>query len=80
MGIPVLHGVAGESAGIVEKEQCGLVFEPENSAELVERLVRLRDDADLYGQLKANCLRGAGNYDRGVLAGRLLEILVRGLR
>jgi glycosyltransferase involved in cell wall biosynthesis len=80
MGIPVLHGVAGESAEIVEKEQCGLVFEPENSAELVERLIRLRDDADLYRSLKANCLRGAGNYDRRVLAGRLLEILVRGLR
>jgi hypothetical protein len=28
-GIPVLHGVAGESAEIVEREGCGEVFEPE---------------------------------------------------
>jgi glycosyltransferase involved in cell wall biosynthesis len=30
MGIPVLHGVGGESAGIVEREGVGVVFEPEN--------------------------------------------------
>ncbi|MCB1815367.1 MAG: glycosyltransferase family 4 protein, partial [Candidatus Competibacteraceae bacterium] len=28
MGIPVLHGVAGESAEIVQREDCGQVFEP----------------------------------------------------
>jgi hypothetical protein len=31
MGLPVLHGVAGESADIVERERVGLVFEPENA-------------------------------------------------
>jgi len=37
MGIPVLHGVAGESAAIVAKEDVGLVFEPENSKELCDK-------------------------------------------
>src|SRR5690606_11702410 len=32
MGIPVLHGVEGESAAIVEQENVGLLFEPENAA------------------------------------------------
>ncbi|HRR41618.1 MAG TPA: glycosyltransferase family 4 protein, partial [Syntrophales bacterium] len=32
MGIPVLHGVAGESAEIVEKEGVGLTFTPEDVA------------------------------------------------
>ncbi len=34
MGIPVLHGVAGESAGIVTREEVGLVFPPEDAQAL----------------------------------------------
>jgi len=75
MGIPVLHGVAGESAEIVEKEQCGLVVEPENSDELVDKLVILQKDGDLYERLQQNCLAGAGHYDRARLAAKMLRIL-----
>lgn len=42
MGIPVLHGVAGESADIVNKEQVGLVFESDNAQELAQLLIQLR--------------------------------------
>ena len=42
MGIPVLHGVAGESAEIVERERVGEVFESENARELVDALLQLR--------------------------------------
>ena len=76
MGIPILHGVAGESAEIVEKEGAGLVFEPENAVELQEKLLLLRDDADLYDRLKKNGLMAAKNYDRSVLAEQMLEILI----
>jgi hypothetical protein len=31
MGIPVLHGVMGESAKMVEKHGVGMLFEPENA-------------------------------------------------
>lgn len=75
MGIPTLHGVVGESAEIVEKEGAGIVFEPENSGELVEKLILLQNDPELYTRLQANCLDGAKNYDRGELAGRMLTIL-----
>lgn len=82
MGIPILHGVAGESAEIVKQEGAGLTFEPENSEELVEKLVELKQDQNLYRRCKENCLKGAGRYDRAVLAGRMLGILkdVRRLR
>lgn len=73
MGIPILHGVAGESAEIVEKEGVGLVFEPEKVDELSAKLKRLRDDRTLYDQLQANCLKAAGNYGRAELAGRMLQ-------
>lgn len=75
MGIPVLHGVAGESAGIVEKEGAGIVFEPENADALCDGLARLAEDRALYDQYRSNALAGAHNYDRSVLAGRMLGML-----
>jgi glycosyltransferase involved in cell wall biosynthesis len=75
MGIPILHGVAGESAEIVERERAGVVFEPENSAELLEKLTRLKEDQELYAELRTNCLNGAKSYDRSILAGKMLRIL-----
>jgi glycosyltransferase involved in cell wall biosynthesis len=75
MGIPVLHGVAGESAGIVEREGCGIVFEPENSAELVARLLELQANPGLRNQLREAGLRAAGRYDRKNLALGMLGVL-----
>ncbi|MCW5632670.1 MAG: glycosyltransferase family 4 protein [Rubrivivax sp.] len=77
MGIPVLHGVAGESAGIVEREGCGVVFEPESVDQLVEGLLRLQADAALRGQMRSAGLRAARGYDRTALASRMLEALRR---
>ncbi len=75
MGIPVLHGVAGESAGIVEREGVGLVFEPENAEVLCENLLRLGQDETLYRELRERCLAAAPRYDRTVLAGTMRELL-----
>ena len=75
MGIPVLHGVAGESAEIIEREGCGLVFEPENAVELCEKLMTLKDNHDLYQRLKGGCVKAAKGYDRVVLAHKMLGIL-----
>ncbi|MBA4423882.1 MAG: glycosyltransferase WbuB, partial [Syntrophus sp. (in: bacteria)] len=76
MGIPVLHGVAGESATIVEKEAVGLIFEPENADNLCEKLITLKRDSDFYRRLRQNCLSAAHRYDRTVLAGKMLAVLV----
>lgn len=75
MGIPVLHGVRGESAQIVEAEGAGLTFEPEDATQLRDRLVELADDRDLAARLGANGLAGARNYDRRHLAGRMLDVI-----
>lgn len=77
MGIPVLHGVAGESADIVERKQMGIVFEPENVDELVAGLLRLHDDKTLYAQLRQNAIAAAPSYDRKNLAMDMLAILAR---
>jgi len=75
MGIPVLHGVEGESARIVEDNGVGLTFEPENADQLVEKLERLYRDRQLYQQIKENCATTAPKYERSRLAGHMLEIL-----
>jgi glycosyltransferase involved in cell wall biosynthesis len=75
MGIPVLHGVAGESADIVRKEQVGEVFESENVDQLVAALLRLRDDSARYQLYRQNGLKAAHHYDRKTLALGMLDIL-----
>ena len=77
MGIPVLHGVAGESAEIVRREGVGVVFESENARQLVDALLLLRGDPVRYAELRENCLRAAPRYDRKVLAGRMLGLIER---
>ena len=75
MGIPVLHGVAGESADIVQREDVGLVFAPENAEALCAGLRRLAGDAEFYQRLRNNCLTAAPRYDRTALASKMLGIL-----
>lgn len=77
MAIPVLHGVEGESAGIVKREDVGLLFEPENPEALVDGLRRLADDPELLARFKANGPEGAQRYDRSALAQKMLGILVK---
>lgn len=75
MGIPVLHGVAGESADIVRREGCGEVFEPEDANALVNALLTLRRDPTRIARYREACLAGASHYDRRNLGLRMLDIL-----
>jgi glycosyltransferase involved in cell wall biosynthesis len=75
MGIPVLHGVAGESAEIVNREQVGEVFEPENAQQLVAGLLRMRDRPAAYSSFKQNGLAASRRYDRKHLAKQMLQVL-----
>jgi glycosyltransferase involved in cell wall biosynthesis len=75
MGIPVLHGVAGESAEIVEREGVGLLFEPENDEQLCERLLSLQTDKTLYKTLSDNAVNAAQHYQRSNLAKQMLTVL-----
>lgn len=73
MGLPVLHGVRGESAEIVLREGAGEVFEPENADELVDALVRLANDPATLRQYAESSLAAAPRYDRSALARKMLE-------
>lgn len=75
MGLPVLHGVAGESAEIVRREDVGIVFKPEDAQQLAAELQRLRADAGLRDRLRQNGLLAAGRYDRQTLGLSMLKEL-----
>ena len=77
MGIPVLHGLSGESADIVRHEKVGEVFESENAQQLTEGVLRLRGDPVLYGQYRAHALTAAPHYDRETLALAMLQHVKR---
>jgi len=76
MAIPVLHGMQGVPAAIVEHEGIGLLFKPENPEALVNDLRRLADDPELLDRYKANGPVGAQRYDRSALALKMLDILM----
>lgn len=76
MGLPVLHGVAGESAEIVRKEGVGIVFEPENASELVFHLKILQCDKVTYATYQKKCLQAAKKYDRSTLARDMLHKII----
>ena len=75
MGIPVLHGVEGESADIVSKHRVGLLFEPENAEALLQAVFKLADDPQLRETLRENGQKTANRYDRAVLAGKMLDVI-----
>lgn len=80
MGLPVLHGVEGESADIVRTEQAGEVFEPENVDQLVSLLKAFRSDTVRYQAHRVKCLAAAKKYDRSALALRMLDLVVGAVR
>lgn len=75
MGLPVLHGVAGESADIVNKEGVGIVFEPENPVTLSEGIRQMQESDEQYREMSSLALQVAHRYDRKSLAAQMLDVL-----
>jgi glycosyltransferase involved in cell wall biosynthesis len=75
MGIPILHGVEGESAEILERYNAGLPFEPENAHSLCHALKKLRSDQALYDKLRNSGINGSKDFDRKILAREMMSVL-----
>ena len=75
MGIPILHGVKGESASMVADSSVGKLFEPENVVSLVNAITEARAAPDITEKLKTNALVESLKYDREALAKKMLEIV-----
>ena len=77
MALPVLLGVRGEAAEILEECRIGLTFTPQDASALVSVLKQVRADADLRRQLSSNGPAAAARFDRRELAADMLHILER---
>lgn len=75
MGIPILHGVAGESAMIVERHELGRTFQPESQSELIAALEELERSPIEMQNIRRNGPKSAAMYDRRALASRMLGVL-----
>jgi hypothetical protein len=75
MGIPVLHGVQGESAEIVEREGVGLLFEPENAKALAQELLILAREPDVHRQIQTQGPLAAMKFCRKELALSMIYLI-----
>jgi glycosyltransferase involved in cell wall biosynthesis len=72
VGKPILMGVRGDAAAVVEEAGAGLVFEPENADALVDAVLRLRamppEARDAMGRAGATYYRDRMSFNAGVAA------------
>lgn len=74
MNKPLLVGVNGELAPIIEKAGCGSMFEPENARELADRLKEMVDHPDARIMMEQSGRKFVSqHYSRSVLAKKMLE-------
>jgi glycosyltransferase involved in cell wall biosynthesis len=76
MGKPVVLGVRGKAKNIIESNNCGLAFTPEDADDLARVVTLIADDNALAQRLgKHGRQLAASSYDRRVLAHQYLELL-----
>lgn len=78
MARPIVMGVQGESAAIVEKSGAGIAMESDNAQQLVDAVLKLKDDKAFRDTLCSNGRRFVSqHYTRDSLARKMLDILKR---
>jgi len=70
---PTLLGVDGQAREIIEKYDAGLYFEPENEADFLDKVKKIKEDRELYKRLQKGCEGLAEAYDRKKLAIEMLN-------
>lgn len=75
MGIPTIMSVpAGEATAIIQKTNSGLTVEPESVEQIVEGILKLKNDLDLYNKIRKNSLLNASVFSRDLMAEKMLSI------
>jgi glycosyltransferase involved in cell wall biosynthesis len=75
MGIPIIHGVQGESAQIITRTATGITAESENPDDLAAQIKTLYFDKEQHARLSGNGPSAARLFDRTELAAKMLKIL-----
>ena len=77
MEIPILMGVNGEAREIIESYHAGVCFEPESETEFCKKLDLLLTDEILYNECKEGCKKLSLDFDRNLLANKMLQIITQ---
>lgn len=75
MKIPILMGVKGEACEIVESYKAGICFEPEDVDDFQKKLHTILNESKLYIACQKGCVELAKDFDRKILARKMLNIL-----
>jgi glycosyltransferase involved in cell wall biosynthesis len=75
MGVPIAHGVGGESAEIVEQYGVGRVFRSGDAAALASVLQDMAREPAVLAEYRRACARAAPEFDRVQLARRMGSFL-----
>ena len=75
MGIPILHGVRGESADIIRNGNIGKLFIPEDVESLVRAINEAKSAQNSTKNLGVNAISESLKYDRKNLANKMLKII-----
>jgi glycosyltransferase involved in cell wall biosynthesis len=77
-GRPAIVNTPGWLTELVEENEAGVAVRPADPADLADKVASLRDDPELVRRYGENARRLAETeFDRGLLAGRLEQVLVR---
>jgi len=77
MGIPILLGVEGESAEILNETQVGRTFTPSSPKALADSLIDIITNRKCLDSWSANGPKAALTYDRNSLASEMEKILLK---
>jgi glycosyltransferase involved in cell wall biosynthesis len=76
MGIPTIMSVPeGEATAIIRSSRSGLVVGSENVSEIADAVLKLRNNKELYHELKAGSILAAPTYSRDILANDMVNVL-----
>lgn len=75
MGIPTIMSVPkGEATDIIQKTGSGMIVESENIDEIVEAILKLKDDVGLYSKLRGDSIKSGAEFSRDLMATKMLNI------
>lgn len=75
MGIPTIMSVPkGEATDIIQKTGSGMIVESENIDEIVEAILKLKDDVGLYSKLRGDSIKSGAEFSRDLMATKMLSI------
>jgi hypothetical protein len=80
MGIPVLHGVLGESAEIVSRLGVGKTIAPEHPQVIAQEILHLAMNDQELQQIKEAALKAANQFDRKYLAQSMLVSITKAVK